>query len=258
MTKSAPSLPRGIGGHHSPAPQTDEWLTPPAIVAALGGADAFDLDPCAPVYRPWPTARHHFTVADDGVWLNPPYSRPAFDSFMDRMVGHGRGTALIFARTETATFFRCVWRAATALLFLEGRLHFHVATDTQFPRKGKAPILVCAGGQAPANGGAPSVLCAYGRDDAERLADSGLAGQFVPLLVPRAFVVAALGNDVSWRDILLDILQGRGAALRLDDLYRRLASHPKARGRRYWREQIRKVLQEGPFRRVAPGLWEAA
>lgn len=40
------------GGH-------DEWLTPPEILRALG---AFDLDPCAPVVRPWETAAKHYTV----------------------------------------------------------------------------------------------------------------------------------------------------------------------------------------------------
>lgn len=58
------------GGH-------DEWLTPPEILRALG---EFDLDPCAPVVRPWETAARHYTVQDDGlalpwegrVWCNPP------------------------------------------------------------------------------------------------------------------------------------------------------------------------------------------
>lgn len=47
------------GGH-------DEWLTPPEILRALG---EFDLDPCAPVVRPWETAARHYTVADDGLAL---------------------------------------------------------------------------------------------------------------------------------------------------------------------------------------------
>jgi hypothetical protein len=32
---------RGIGAHHSPVMQKDEWLTPPEIILALG---AFDLE----------------------------------------------------------------------------------------------------------------------------------------------------------------------------------------------------------------------
>ena len=56
---------------------SDEWLTPPDIIRALG---PFDLDPCSPGVRPWDMATKHYTVADDGlyrpwvgrVWLNPP------------------------------------------------------------------------------------------------------------------------------------------------------------------------------------------
>lgn len=56
----------------------DEWLTPPEIIKALG---QFDLDPCAPVVRPWDTAERHYSIKDNGlmlpwsgrVWCNPPY-----------------------------------------------------------------------------------------------------------------------------------------------------------------------------------------
>jgi hypothetical protein len=37
---------------------TDDWLTPPDIIAALG---PFDLDPCSPETRPWDTAAKHYT-----------------------------------------------------------------------------------------------------------------------------------------------------------------------------------------------------
>ena len=47
-------LSRGIGGHHrGHRGRTDEWLTTPYIIAALGH---FDLDPCSPIHRPWSTA----------------------------------------------------------------------------------------------------------------------------------------------------------------------------------------------------------
>lgn len=53
----------GLSGHQSARMKNDEWLTPPEIVSALG---PFDLDPCSPVERPWPTAAQHFTVRDEG------------------------------------------------------------------------------------------------------------------------------------------------------------------------------------------------
>jgi len=60
----------GMGGHHAPTRGAkDEWLTPPPIIEALG---PFDLDPCAPVVRPWPTAAAHLTIEDDGLTADWP------------------------------------------------------------------------------------------------------------------------------------------------------------------------------------------
>lgn len=158
-----------IGGHQSQRMQRDEWLTPPEILAALG---EFDLDPCAPEVRPWAMAKEHFTLRDDGlskpwtgrVWLNPPYG-PATRQWMARLADHGDGIALIFARTETGIFFPHVWEQADAILFLQGRLHFHFVD----------------GSRASANAGAPSVLVAYGERSVDALRWSGLPGRFVAL-----------------------------------------------------------------------------
>lgn len=166
-----------MGSHQSARMESDVWLTPPEIIAALG---PFDLDPCTPMPRPWRTATAHYYAPIDGlkapwmtpkgrkarVWLNPPYSREAV-KWLRRLSMHGQGTALVFARTETSWFFETVWRSRTAAaaLFLEGRLHFHFQDGTR----------------ASANAGAPSVLIAYGYEDAERLRESGLPGSYVPL-----------------------------------------------------------------------------
>lgn len=162
----------GMGSHQSAAMLKDEWLTPPEIIKALGGSESFDLDPCAPIERPWDMAREHYTIVDNGllkpwhgrVWFNPPYGGPNIvGPWMRRMVEHGTGTTLIFARTETDLFFETVWKKATALLFLRGRLYFHHVD----------------GKRAAANAGAPSVLVAYGENDARVLRDSKIAGQFI-------------------------------------------------------------------------------
>lgn len=165
---------QGMGSHQSGVMLKDEWLTPPEIIAAVGGPESFDLDPCAPINRPWSMAKEHYTIVDNGllkpwhgrVWFNPPYGGPQIvGPWMRRMADHGRGTTLIFARTETTLFFETVWKRATALLFLEGRLHFHHVDGTR----------------ARANAGAPSVLIAYGDRDACTLRECGLAGQFIAL-----------------------------------------------------------------------------
>lgn len=157
----------GIGIHTKPNRGiTNDWITPPEILKALG---TFDLDPCVCTPQPWPTARQMFNREQNGlsqewhgrVWLNPPYGPEAWE-WLAKLAEHGRGTALIFARTETEGFVREVWRKADAMLFLEGRLHFHHPN----------------GARAKGNSGGPSVLVAYGADDAEKLADCGLTGAY--------------------------------------------------------------------------------
>ena len=78
------------------------------------------------------------------------------------MVEHQNGTALIFARTETSSFYRHVWASARAVLFIERRLHFLRADRVA----------------AKANAGAPSCLVAYSEYDEWMLRLSGL-GQVV-------------------------------------------------------------------------------
>ncbi len=149
----------------------NEWLTPPDLIEALG---PFDLDPCAPVDRPWDTATNHLTIRENGlsrpwvgrVWLNPPFGQE-IPEWMARMSAHGNGIALVLARTETAWFQDHVFFSPTAfsVLFLRGRLTFHHADGS--PARGNC-------------GGAP-VLVAYGRDSANALLASGIKGCLVPL-----------------------------------------------------------------------------
>lgn len=158
-----------MSSHQSARMLNDEWLTPPEIVSSCG---EFDLDPCSPIVRPWSTARHHFTKEDDGlsqewsgrVWCNPPFGREAI-KWMRRMVQHGNGVALIPARTETIMFYETVWGAADAVLFIQGRPHFHYVD----------------GKRAPANSGAPICLIAYGTHNVAALSNSGL-GIVLPII----------------------------------------------------------------------------
>ena len=158
---------RSMGGHQSARADTTTWLTPPHVLAALG---EFDLDPCAA--PGWPTAKRHIILPEDGlaapwsgrVWLNPPYGAEAW-TWLSRLAEHGEGTALVFARTETAGFVREVWGKASGVMFLHGRLFFHHPDGTR----------------AGANSGAPSCLVSYGEHEAGVLSNCGLAGTFVPL-----------------------------------------------------------------------------
>jgi hypothetical protein len=238
-----------LGSHQRTIGKSQSHITPRHIIGALG---AFDLDPCASTPQPWPCAAHAFTESDDGlahewfgrVWLNPPFDRRLVGAFIERLAEHGRGTAFVHARTETA-WFRPIWSDGTALLFLAGRVIFHKADGSlQTTKRGLV-----------ANSGAPVVLCAFGRDDADILAVCGIEGAFVPLRLSRSVIVAAV--EPSWREAVDEFLRGQSGPVSLGDLYRAFARHPKARGKRFWREKLRQTLQRGDFVRVRPGVYAA-
>lgn len=144
---------------------TDTWLTPLYLIEALG---IFDLDPCG--YPGHPTANSLILkmFGSDGlserwrgrVWLNPPYGKEC-GLWMDKMVKHGRGTALVFARIETRWFQKTI-KHASAILFPAGRISF-IRTD----------------GKPSASASAPSCFIAFGQTDALLLETSGIKGWFV-------------------------------------------------------------------------------
>jgi hypothetical protein len=160
---------KGIGGHHSHRMGKDEWLTPPDIVNAVG---PFDLDPCAPVCRPWDTAKAHYTVVDDGlrqpwrgrVFCNPPYGSQT-GKWLAKCATHGNATALIFARTETRDWVKHVWGRADSILFIFGRLHFYHIDGTR----------------SKTNSGAPSALISYDSVNSDALSGCGISGRLVRL-----------------------------------------------------------------------------
>jgi hypothetical protein len=140
----------------------EEWLTPPYIINQLG---EFDLDPCAPINRPWDTAKHHYTIEDDGlkqpwrgrVWLNPPYGNKTGE-WMRKMAEHSNGIALTFARTDTEWFQKYVFMYGHAILFIKGRIQFYHAN----------------GHRSLTSAGAPSCLIAYGKVNVDCLYDNNI------------------------------------------------------------------------------------
>ena len=152
----------------------DEWLTPPEIIRSLG---SFDLDPCSPINRPWDTAKHHYTINDDGlrtgwfgrVWCNPPYGKELIH-WLKRCSEHKNCIALVFARTDTKAFQRYVFPCCEAVLFLAGRIRFYDVKGTQ-----------CG------TAGAPSVLIAYDLANAIILKEAGLCGQHINIRQGRLF-----------------------------------------------------------------------
>ncbi len=147
----------------------NEWLTPPDLLHKLG---EFDLDPCAPVCRPWDTAAHHYTIEDNGliqpwsgrVFCNPPYDTELITQFVRKCVEHGNALALTFARTDTRLFQELIFPHAHSILFIKGRLSFYHVTGER-------------GGTA----GAPSCLIAFDRQNTDFLRTSHIEGKLVCL-----------------------------------------------------------------------------
>lgn len=195
----------------------DEWLTPPELIRALG---SFDLDPCAPINRPWDTAAHHYTIDDAGldsfwygrVWLNPPYGKYMYQ-WLEKLAEHKRGIALIFNRSDTIGYHEQVLKKCHSIFCLKGRSSFYEQFfedvkgkwfNTRTINKNKLEVaeikrLISIGESHknvpiyeikltgntkwdnPDPAAAPSVLISYSDADTITILDSGLEGE---LLIP--------------------------------------------------------------------------
>lgn len=106
--------------------RSDTWLTPLSYVHALG---QFDLDPCGFWHHKTAKESYELDMGEDGlllpwrgrVWLNPPYSD--VKTWLDRLHSHGRGVALVFARTDTK-WAQDHMKKADSVFFLAGRIKF--------------------------------------------------------------------------------------------------------------------------------------
>lgn len=213
----------------------DDWLTPPALLSLFG---PFDLDPCSPVNRPWSTAAKHYSIKENGlkqpwegrVWMNPPYSE--MGPWIEKMLAHMNGMALVNARTETKWFFKGVWNAAHAVFFFKGRIPF-LRPDGSTSQTGKSA----------------SIIAAYTEDDAAILYRAGLEGQFVPLIIK-------IREDIrtTWRSLVRFLLKQCSGTATLDQLYALAMGHPKVATNSNWKAKIRQQVQQEATR-VGPALW---
>ena len=152
-----------------PKHKSVEWYTPRWVFDALGLT--FDLDPASPydMETAVPAAKK-YTVFDDGlsnewsgrVWLNPPYGQET-PRWIRRMISHGDGIALVFSRTD-AGWCQQAMKAATAMLFISGRIEFVPGKENQH-KKSRC--------------GAGTVLFAFGNECANALRKMSDRGVFI-------------------------------------------------------------------------------
>lgn len=129
---------------------TNDWITPKWLIEALG---PFDLDPCACMLQPWPTATRMVAPPKDGLaeqwfgrtWLNPPYGSQ-LKTWIKRLAEHGNGIALVPGRTEVESWFwPFIWERATAIFFFRGRLYFHRPDGSKLGNAGHGSVLAIYG-----------------------------------------------------------------------------------------------------------------
>lgn len=113
-----------------------EWYTPKWVFDFLGAE--FDLDPCSPHDMDSQVpAKRKLTIFDDGlknewsgsVWLNPPYGKET-GLWIDRMIEHDNGIALVFSRTD-AKWCQKAMAKCSSMLFIAGRIDFIPGLENQ-------------------------------------------------------------------------------------------------------------------------------
>lgn len=224
-------MKNGIGSHQSHKMGTDEWLTPPEIIHSLG---EFDLDPCSPIQRPWPTAKKHYTVHDNGllqewegrVWCNPPYGKET-RHWLNRMSMHENGLALIFARLETTMFFDYVWNHIDSYFVFKGRIHFYHIDGTR----------------SKLNSGAPSILLSYNEYNSTMISGSGLKGKHLP--VSPQFVIIGLQRDQrTWKIIVGQTISRLNGKASLYEIYNEVTKvAPKRVSKnKHFKAKVRQML----------------
>lgn len=221
---------KGMGSHESSKMLSDTWITPIYIINALG---EFDLDPCTPEYMPWQTAKYRYTTKEDGlksdwfgrVWLNPPYGR-FIGEWMKKMSLHNNGIAFIFARTETKSFQQYVFGQASSILFLEGRIKFHLP-DGSLPKS---------------TGGAPSCLISYGKKNIDALEYCGLPGKHVLINYTPIIVV---GCSPTWFSVVRIAANNFGdkELKPIYDMVERIAPD-KVANNPNWKAKVRQQIQK--------------
>jgi hypothetical protein len=94
------------------------------------------------------------------VWLNPPYGKET-PFWIDRMIDHNNGIALVFSRTD-ASWFQKAMKTATATLLVGGRIEFVPGNENKHKKS---------------RSGAGSAFFAFGEDCAnalEKISDRGV------------------------------------------------------------------------------------
>jgi ParB family chromosome partitioning protein len=134
--EARPHLAQGTG--------ENEWYTPKEYIeAARKALGRIDLDPASSaIAQKTVKAESFYSKDDDGltkawtgrVWLNPPYSQPAVQLFIEKLVAEVQAQhvteALLLTNNSTDTeWFHIAAAACTLICFTRGRIRFVSAEE---------------------------------------------------------------------------------------------------------------------------------
>jgi phage N-6-adenine-methyltransferase len=140
--------------HRAQGTGENEWYTPKEYVeAARKALGVIELDPASSeIAQQIVKAKHFYTKERDGlsrkwegrVWLNPPYSQPAVQQFIEKLVAEVKARAVTEAVLLTHNYTDTEWfhiaaRACSLICFTRGRIKF-VGADGSIaaPTQGQA------------------------------------------------------------------------------------------------------------------------
>lgn len=116
---------------------SDDFLTPPEIVEAMG---EFDLDPCSSHRQQRMLAKKRYCFPEDNglmlpwsgsVFVNPPFSE--LQAWIDRFILHGDGVLLVPARVEVSWFWK-LWHNCDGIFFTKGPVKYLCPEGKSPPR----------------------------------------------------------------------------------------------------------------------------
>lgn len=122
----------------------EDWLTPPEIIASLG---EFHLDPCAPVKRPWDTAKKHYTILDNGLrqpWhglrmAEPAIRRRNFKMAAEACRARQRDSSCICQNRDSKLFSLGMGICQRTSFYSGKNSIFHSPRETKHSRRGRSP-----------------------------------------------------------------------------------------------------------------------
>lgn len=164
-----------------------DYLTPRWLIKAIG---PFDLDPCGCLQAPYACADKTIYPPQNGLneeweglaYVNPPYGRglSGEELWLKKLGLHPvGGIACVPAKVEGPVWEAYVWKQATGIFFIDGRVMFNDAEGN------------CSNGYHAIG----IALIAYGQEALVRLQNSNLKGALVTGISKQGFISARGRKD---------------------------------------------------------------